>query len=107
MTNTHFAFISRHKPTAEQHALAAEKGITLIHVGDADAFTVDNSFVYENAARLDVPFGGVIVVHPAAALRLCSEFLVGVYENANRAPEGAPPRFAAKALHLYDMRYLR
>lgn len=104
MTNIHFAFISRHQPTAEQHALAAEKGITLIHVGDADAFTVDNSFVYENAARLDVPFGGVIVVHPAAALRLCSEFLVGVYENANRAPEGAPPQFAAKALHVYDMR---
>lgn len=101
---TDFAFITRHVPTAEQVALAAEQGITLHSVGDADAFTVSNSFVHEAAARLNVTFEGVVVVHPAAALRLCSEFLVGVFENANRAPEGAPPQFAAKALYLFDLR---
>lgn len=98
------AFISRHAPTAEQVALAEAQGFTLHHVGDADAFAVGNGFVHEAAARLDVSFEGVVVVHPAAALRLCSEFLVGVFENANRAPAGAPPQFAAKALHVYDMR---
>jgi hypothetical protein len=101
---TALAFISRHAPTAEQVALAAEQGFTLHSVGDADAFTVGNGFIHEAAARLDITFEGVVVVHPAAALRLCSEFLVGVFENANRAPEGAPPQFGAKALHVFDLR---
>jgi len=99
-----FAFISRHAPTSEQVALASEQGFTLHSIGDTDAFTVGNGFVHEAAARLDITFEGVVVVHPAAALRLCSEFLVGVFENANRAPEGAAPQFSAKALHVYDMR---
>lgn len=86
-----FAFISRHEPTAEQVALAAEQGITIHHIGDTDAFTVNPSFVYDAAERLDVNFEGVVVVHPAAALRLCSEFFIGIFENANRAPKGAPP----------------
>ena len=98
-----FAFISRHAPTSGQVALADEQGITLHHVGDADAFTVGNGFVHEAGVRLDVVFEGVVVVHPAAALRLCSEFMVGVFENANRAPAGAPPQFEAKALHVYDL----
>lgn len=98
------AFISRHQPTAEQAALAAEQGFTLHHVGDADAFTVDDRFVHEAGKRLGVVFVGVVVVHPAAALRLCNTFLVGVFENANRADPGQPPQFAAKAMHVYDTR---
>lgn len=94
-----FAFISRHTMTAQQISLAAEQGITLIHVGDADAFSVSPSFVYEHGA-----FEGVVVVHPAMALRLAGEFAVGVFENANRAPEGDKPQFEAKSLHIYDMR---
>lgn len=98
-----FAFISRHEPTAEQVALATDQGITLYHIGDTDAFTVGISFVYDAAERLNVNFDGVIVVHPAAALRLCSEFFIGVFENANRAPKGAPPQFSARALHIYNL----
>ena len=98
------AFISRHEPTAGQIALAAQQGFTLHHVGDADAFTISSSFVHEAAIRLNVSFEGVVVVHPAAAMRLCSEFLVGVFENANRAPAGEKPQFEAKALHVYDLR---
>jgi hypothetical protein len=94
-----FAFISRHVPTASQHALAADEGIELTHIGDADAFTVGPGFVDGAGA-----FEGVVVVHPAAALRLASSFVVGVFENANRAPEGEKPQFEAQALHLYDMR---
>lgn len=101
---TALAFISRHAPTPEQIALAEEQGFTLHHVGDADAFTVTNRFVYGASARLGLVLQGVVVVHPAAALRLCSEFLVGVFENSNRAPEGAQPQFSAKAMHVYDMR---
>lgn len=99
-----FAFITRHQPTAEQAALAADQGIALHPVGDTDAFTVDNSFVHEAGNRLDLIFEGVVVVHPAAAMRLCSEFMVGVFENANRAPEGEKSQFAAKALHVFDLR---
>jgi hypothetical protein len=93
-----FAFITRHAPTNDQVRLAAEQGITLTPIGDADAFTVSASFVRDAG-----DFEGVIVVHPAAALRLCGEFLVGVFENANRAAEGEKPQFAAMALHVYDM----
>jgi hypothetical protein len=44
-----FAFITRHAPPPEQVALASEQGITLHIVGDADAFTVGNSFVTRRA----------------------------------------------------------
>lgn len=96
---TPFAFISRHQPTEGQHALAAAQGIELTHIGDADAFTVGAGFIH-NAG----PFEGVIVVHPAAALRLAPQFLVGVFENANRAPVGQAPQFEAVSLHVYDLR---
>lgn len=95
----HFAFISRHAPTQGQHDLAASQGHTLTHVGDADAFTVTPGFVHHYG-----PFEGVVVVHPAAALRLATTFVIGVFENANRAPVGAPPQFEAVSFHVYDMR---
>jgi hypothetical protein len=94
-----FAFISRHVPTEEQVQLATEQGIELVHVGDADAFTVSPSWLYDRDA-----FDGAVVVHPAAALHLAGSFLIGVFENANRAPAGAPPQFEAKALHIFDLR---
>lgn len=94
-----FAFISRHEPTASQHTLAAEQGHTLTHVGDADAFTVGTSFVYDHGE-----FEGVVVVHPAAAMRLAPQFVVGVFENANRAPVGEPPKFEAVSFHVFDLR---
>ena len=94
-----FAFISRHEPTAEQHALADGMGISLHSIGDADAFTVTPAFVDQEGA-----FEGVIVVHPAAAMQLCGRFLVGVFRNENRAPVGAPPKFLATELVVWDMR---
>lgn len=94
-----FAFISRHQPTESQHTLAKIQGHTLTHIGDADAFTVSAGFVHEHG-----PFEGVVVVHPAAALRLAPQFAVGVFENANRAPIGAPPQFEAVAFHIFDLR---
>lgn len=99
-----FAFISRHAPTAEQVALAAEQGVTLFPVGDTDAFTVTPEWVHDAEERLNLEFDGVVVVHPAAALRLAPEFLVGVFENANRAEPGQPPQFFAKSFHVYDLR---
>jgi len=93
-----FAFISRHEPTPEQAVLAAEQGILLIPIGDCDAFNVTPSFVDEAGA-----FEGVVVVHPAAALRLAPTFIIGVFENGTRPGVGERPQFVAKALHLYNL----
>ena len=94
-----FAFISRHTPTDEQFALAKMASIELIPVGDLEAFTV---------APEDLePFGqfdGAIVVHPAAAMRLAGDLIIGVYENASRTAEGGKPTFYAKSLQIYDLR---
>jgi len=92
-----FAFISRHEVTGEQRRLAAENGIELIPVGDFDAFSV---------SRRDLPdfVIGAVVVHPAAALRLVDRLKIGVFENANRAAEGAKPSFEAKAFHVFASR---
>lgn len=103
---TPWAFISRHEPTKEQFKLAYEKGIELSWVGDMDAFTVDPDDVKEHFPD-EVwlnweDFDGVIVVHPAAALRLERHYKIGVFENANRAPEGERPQFYAKALHFFQ-----
>lgn len=96
-----FAFISRHTPTGGQLQLAAYYGITLVQIGDRDAFTVNVTDIIDHD---DGPFCGVVVVHPAAAMQLCGTFIVGVFENANRAPEGEKPSFEAVRLHLYDNR---
>jgi fermentation-respiration switch protein FrsA (DUF1100 family) len=94
-----FAFISRHQPTREQHDLALRLGIELFIVGDHDAFTVvPDDFDPEGA------YDGVIVVHPAAAMRLAPYYEIGIYENASRAAEGERPTFYPVCLHLYDLR---
>ena len=94
-----FAFISRHQPTAGQHQMAEDLGHTLTHIGDRDAFKVSVGEILD-----DGPWEAVVVVHPAAALRLAPHFVVGVFENANRAPVGEPPRFDAIGFHIYDLR---
>jgi hypothetical protein len=94
-----FLFISRHTPTAEQHDLAADMMVELHHVGDADAFSVTQGWVDDQGA-----FEGVVVVHPNAALLLAPRFLIGVFENANRAPVGEAPQFLAVAFHIHDLR---
>lgn len=91
------AFISRHTPTQQQIELAAKEGFELVHIGDADAFKVGPGFVHDKG-----PFEAVAVVHPAAALRLIPHFMVGVFENASRSPEGQPPKFEAVALHVWQ-----
>jgi len=95
---TLFAFISRHAPTPGQIALAAEQGIALEPIGDLDAFTVQAGDIYAHG-----PFEGVVVVHPAAALRLAPTFIIGVFENGTRPGEGERPQFFAKSLHLFNL----
>lgn len=106
------AFISRHAPTARQIELADEAGIELVHVGDADGFTVDPLDIIQRVqeklpfrlaeGRIEGMLGGVVVVHAAAALRLTEWWPVGVFENGNRAAEGEPPTFEAVRLHWFD-----
>lgn len=92
-----FAFISRHTPTSEQIELAFAQDIELVTIGDLDAFTVDAEDI-----KASGEFDGVVVVHPAAALNLIRAYPVGIFENANRAPEGERPQFFAKALHVWE-----
>ncbi len=94
-----FAFISRHKPTAEQIKMAEEESISITHIGDADAFEVTSGFIDEAGV-----FDGVIVVHPAAALRLASSFLIGVFKNGSRPAENGKPQFFAQSFHVFDLR---
>jgi hypothetical protein len=90
------AFITRHTPTPAQYKLASEQGFELDFVGDRDAF----SFNPEEFQDYD----GVVVVHPWMALQATRWVnFIGVFENANRAPEGERPSFEAVALHVMEM----
>ncbi len=92
-----FAFISRHSPTKEQAGLAADLDIELIPVGDRDAF----AFTIQDAEDLAKNYKGIICVHPLIAITaLLAETAVGVFENANRAPVGEPPKFEASRLFV-------
>ncbi len=92
-----FAFISRHTETTEQIELAIEQGIKIVNIGDMDAFSVKPEDILHIG-----DFDGVIVVHPAAALRLSKVFPVGVFENGQRSEENGKLTFFAKALHIYE-----
>ncbi len=91
-----YAFISRHQPTDQQISLAADQQIKLVPVGDANAFSLTPEWVKERG-----DFDGVVVVHPAAALRLSRHLSVGVFENGERGVTNKP---LFKDLHIYDMR---
>lgn len=97
------AFVSRHVPTPRQYELARGWGYELVPVGDRDAFAGDVRW------SAFPGYAGVVVDHPAAALRALiaesgygqPQWMVGVFENVNRAPEGAPHSWETVALHMY------
>ena len=101
MEMQNFLFCSRHAITPEQHALALKAGITLHQGTDLDAFAANHDLI--KAVCDQGVFEGVIVVHPALALKFSTAYRVGVFENANRAPEGAPPSFQAVGLEVFDL----
>ena len=93
---TKFAFISRHAVTANQVSLAEKAGIEMIPVGDRDGFSVEPS------EFVGAGFSGVVVVHAALAVRcLTAGLAVGVFENAKRAPVGAPLQFHTTRLVVW------
>jgi hypothetical protein len=100
-TTMKLVFVSRHAPTQEQISLAEAKGFQLVHVGDVDAF--DAAAV----AALLAPHkdAAVCAVHPAVFFAAIQHghTVLGVFENGNRAPEGAKPSFYAKSLHVWDI----
>ena len=96
-----FLFCSRHAITAEQEQLAEKAGITLHQGIDLDAFSPNHELI--KAVCAQGQFEGVIVVHPALALKLSTAYQVGVFENANRAEEGCPPSFQAVGLEIFDL----
>ena len=99
-----YAFLSRHTPTQEQHALAMDQGITLVHKGDQDAFSKD---LPNELRKLQLDgYRGIVCVHALIAMKALKMGLnVGVFENSNRAPEGAPPSFLATALVVEQSYY--
>ena len=96
-----FLFCSRHVFTDAQAQLAEKAGITLHQGVDLDAFAPNHELI--KAVCKQGQFEGVVVVHPALALKLSTAYQVGIFENANRAAEGAPPSFQAVGLEIFDM----
>jgi len=96
-----FLMCSRHNITPEQYALALKAGITLHQGTDLDAFAANHDLIKQVCDQ--GVFEGVIVVHPALALKLSTAYRIGVFENANRAPEGAPPSFQAVGFEVFDL----
>ena len=96
-----FLFCSRHVFTDAQAQLAEKAGITLHQGVDLDAFAPNHELI--KAVCRQGQYEGVIVVHPSLALKLCTAYRVGVFENANRAAEGAPPSFQAVGLEIFDL----
>ena len=94
-----YAFISRHVPSPEQIEIVKNdlQG-ELVHVGDMNAFDCTSALY-----ALRQEYSAVIVVHAALALQAFDMgFIVGVFENGNRAPEGAPPTFTPVKVHLWS-----
>lgn len=94
-------FISRHAPTTRQVELSAARGFSLIHVGDVDGFDMGAIRALVATHEGATAFA---VVNAAVALNLLAilgQTIIGVFENANRAAEGAKPQFEAKALHVW------
>lgn len=101
------AFVSRHAPTPDQLRIVAELQLaepaTLTAVGDLDAFS--EGMMDRLMGLREDGYECVVAVHPWIVLGALSLGLaIGVFENANRAPEGAKPEFTAKSLHvLFDL----
>lgn len=108
MSTKTYWFVSRHEPTDDQHRLVNGN---LVKVDDINAF--DKNAVNELVRKAsEENVDGFIVVNPALALNIAAaaferkEFtVIGVFENANRAPEGQKPTFEAKALHWWSVEY--
>jgi hypothetical protein len=92
-------FISRHRPTGDQYDLIAKMGGRLVWLGDVDAF--DSAAVRKIASGYSMVAG----VNAALVLNLLHadgpDRLV-VFENGNRAPEGAASSFFTKAAHIWS-----
>lgn len=100
------AFVSRHAPTAEQYALAEKAGMELIHVGDCNAFSM------EEVRKITKGYEYIAVAHVASAMLLLAgdnysnniddrTHVICVFENENRAPEGEKPQFFTRRMHTY------
>ena len=98
-------FISRHRATPSQRALAAAQEYSLLESEDLDAFApLADLNRRMDAIKADGHFG-VVVVHPVIALVAhLAGLAVGVFQNANRAAVGETPRFEAVSLLVFPQR---
>jgi hypothetical protein len=91
-------FVSRHAPSAKQVKLAEMAGYRLVDAGDLDAFAEDMPAKLELMASYEEC--AIACVHPLIMAVACQLGKVGVFENANRAPEGEKPSFEAVSLRM-------
>jgi hypothetical protein len=95
-----FAIFSKYAPTPEQINLAKAKGADLVSINrEFDGFKITPADVK--------PFGsfdGVVVVHPAAAMQLCEEYLIGIFQNRNDAGPGERRALTATSFRIWDQR---
>lgn len=95
-----FAIFSRYAPSPEQIALAKAKGVDLVSINqEFNGFTVSPSDVGAYGQ-----FDGVVVVHPAAAMQLCEDYLIGVFQNRNDSAPGERRTLTATHFYIFDRR---
>jgi hypothetical protein len=88
--------MSRHDITEDQHRLASEQNVQLVKIDDLDAYSVFPEDVAEYG-----DFDGVVVVNPAAAMRLHGTYDIGVFRAENRAEPGSQPDYRAVLFQVY------
>jgi hypothetical protein len=95
-------FISRHALSESQHTLLAKAGFVGEDMQDFDAFASEAELKQLVQILHDADAKMVITVHQLLALRLSSEFLVGTFNNVNRAKIGEKPDFETTQLVIVD-----
>lgn len=95
-----FAIFSRYAPTPAQINLARAKDVELVSINsEYDGFSITPAQVAAHGT-----FDGVVVVHPAAAMQLCDQYLIGIFQNRNDAGPGERRALTATKFSYWDKR---
>ena len=95
-------FISRHALSESQHALLNKACFVGEDMQDFDAFASESELKQLVKTLRDADVKMVITVHQLLALRLSKDFLIGTFNNVNRAKIGERPDFETTQLVIVD-----
>ena len=105
------AFISRHEPSSDQLALAADMGYELVHIGDVDGFNTSIEDIHEKLisvigeTKADLCETYCVVHAGLAAFLSWQGYSVAVFENKIRIDFGAPAEYHPVKLHVFANYY--